>query len=590
MVKTIIEPYYKDDYVTLFLGDCNKLCWDLPKECVDAVFTDPPYDITSGEMPWDGGRTYTTKIQDNDFADSFDFHLLNLMNDYLLKRTNMIFFCNKHQFMDYLKWVRENKTNFQLLEWHKPDSIPHAGLWLLDTEYIFHIFKNLGHLKNKHAIKTYYIHNVVRSEYEHPCLHPDSLVLTDCELKPIKDIDIEEKVLSEDGNYHSVISKTNHAYNEQLYEIETIGTNLSVLATHNHPFLIYRPMRRGTRIVGCVIKYINADSIKVGDYTMTPILSSQENQVNDNYRDDFWFTAGLWLAEGSLQKAGHGFNKYPVFALNSNETNLVEIIKSQTNKKVGVYNSKDSKGMNVVVFDPHLAIQYKRLFSTGAKTKKLSQKIFALDDKMREELLNGYLAGDGSTIRGNLTAKTVSRTLAFQLKLLGESVGYQTDVYEFNETRKVYIKERQITQGTYYQIYFYDRTRNGKIDKRGRLSEVIHNNKRFRLNYVKNIYVVPYTGEVINLTIQDSPTFMTVIGISHNTVKPEKIITELILHLTNKEDTILDPFCGTGTTNACAKRLGRKSIGIEIHEKYIEMAANRCRHTEANSWQSSWME
>ncbi|MDR2458169.1 MAG: site-specific DNA-methyltransferase [Clostridiales Family XIII bacterium] len=61
----------------------------------------------------------------------------------------------------------------------------------------------------------------------------------------------------------------------------------------------------------------------------------------------------------------------------------------------------------------------------------------------------------------------------------------------------------------------------------------------------------------------------------HSTQKPEKLLYKIILSSTKPDDIVLDPFFGTGTTGAIAKRLGRNYIGIEREEKYIETAKKR---------------
>jgi hypothetical protein len=61
----------------------------------------------------------------------------------------------------------------------------------------------------------------------------------------------------------------------------------------------------------------------------------------------------------------------------------------------------------------------------------------------------------------------------------------------------------------------------------------------------------------------------------HPCPKPESLMLEIVRQFTDPGETILDPFMGSGTTLVAAKRLGRKAIGIELNEKYCEIAAKR---------------
>lgn len=68
----------------------------------------------------------------------------------------------------------------------------------------------------------------------------------------------------------------------------------------------------------------------------------------------------------------------------------------------------------------------------------------------------------------------------------------------------------------------------------------------------------------------------------HPTEKPEKLVSHFIEVNTNKDDIVLDPFLGSGTTAIAAKMLGRTFIGIEKSPEYCEIAERRLKSLEVN--------
>lgn len=64
-------------------------------------------------------------------------------------------------------------------------------------------------------------------------------------------------------------------------------------------------------------------------------------------------------------------------------------------------------------------------------------------------------------------------------------------------------------------------------------------------------------------------------SILHPAAKPKSLMVQLVSQLSKSAEMILDPFMGSGTTLVAAQQLGRKAIGIELEEKYCEIAAKR---------------
>jgi DNA modification methylase len=61
----------------------------------------------------------------------------------------------------------------------------------------------------------------------------------------------------------------------------------------------------------------------------------------------------------------------------------------------------------------------------------------------------------------------------------------------------------------------------------------------------------------------------------HPTVKPIALVSDAILDSTKRDDIVLDPYLGSGTTILAAERSGRRCFGIDIDTTYVDTAIKR---------------
>lgn len=94
--------------------------------------------------------------------------------------------------------------------------------------------------------------------------------------------------------------------------------------------------------------------------------------------------------------------------------------------------------------------------------------------------------------------------------------------------------------------------------------------------------IIRIHGNSIKRDIIESPV-ETIKGNIHPAVYPEFVIQEFLKLLTREDDIVLDPFMGSGTTGAVAKKMRRKFIGIEINREYCKYAEERISKIVQNS-------
>ncbi|MDM8533023.1 DNA methyltransferase [Anaerolineales bacterium HSG25] len=107
------------------------------------------------------------------------------------------------------------------------------------------------------------------------------------------------------------------------------------------------------------------------------------------------------------------------------------------------------------------------------------------------------------------------------------------------------------------------------------------NQKKYTFNYhsmknlneekqMQNVWYIPLCTGAERLKVNGKK--------AHSTQKPEALLYRIILSSSNTHDIVLDPFFGSGTTGAVAKKLKRNFIGIEKESKYVEIATERIKN------------
>lgn len=158
-------------------ADCLEFMKQLPDKCIDLVLTDPPYIIAfNGGKTGLGNRAYLSGIGKANIAENYDLSILDEILR-VLKEPNIIIFSSKDQIRQYIDFAENNSFKWQMICWHKANPTPLTNsVYLPDTEYIFHIWKNRKLTGNYQTKKKFYLTNVEKNDINHPTVKPLQII------------------------------------------------------------------------------------------------------------------------------------------------------------------------------------------------------------------------------------------------------------------------------------------------------------------------------------------------------------------------------------------------------------------------------
>jgi len=331
-------------------------------------------------------------------------------------------------------------------------------------------------------------------DQEYECFPKGTDIITDDGVKDISNIKIGDRVLTHANRYRKVLRTFQHKHSGDLINIESLGNNKTLSSTLNHPIR--------TTDDGVTYSWKKAEHFKKGDFITIPKPLLKKNKIisANNAKIIAWF-----IAEGSFS------NNQVSFSLNENEIEYQNEILQALDYSAKIY--KNGRGAaNVVVNSVELGEFLIKNCGSGAGNKKIPLELIAGHEQV---VYNTLIKGDGCNIGKHRDLyTTISKTLAYQVQLLANSLGYTGSFSLAKKARKEMIEGREVNCQNIYTV---------RINKKAKeLSTFLDKNSKIKpkkysvIAPVTNVTVSDFDGIVYNFEVQTDNSYVANSRIVHN--------------------------------------------------------------------------
>jgi site-specific DNA-cytosine methylase len=307
-----------------------------------------------------------------------------------------------------------------------------------------------------------------------PCFPAGTMVATARGFVGIEDVAVGDEVLTHTGRMRRVVrvgSKT-----APTWRLRGQG-HPDMVTTANHPFLSRQRMSRSTRVNGASVRqtwwsdadWVRADEMRGRHWAMPtawpslpvpPVVAVGAERVEPALSEDLLWLAGAYVGDGWTRwwTGGKGGVVYGV-----NPAKAALIIERCRAAGLNVTSSAERTVDKLQVCGTALARWMETHFGKGAGEKRLPMWLLGAPENLRRAFAAGYIATDGCTKSlpawEDMTATTVSRRLAIDLRALGITLGCAASVQRVEVSPTTVIEGRTVRQRTQWSVTWSRSTR-----------------------------------------------------------------------------------------------------------------------------------
>ena len=346
-----------------------------------------------------------------------------------------------------------------------------------------------------------------------PCFRKGTLITTKEGLKPIEDIKKGDYVLTHNNRYKEVVvPMVNPA--KEIYSLKVMNS-VETYVTPEHPvraiekFSKYNSKERKYDISFSKPKWIKVKDLQKGKHYIQLGKSSEETNPDNITKEEAWLI-GRYIADGYLltsKRSGrkNSFRRDVVFCVGKDK-------KLKFENKLSEYTMNPSEEKTVYKYRK----QNERLFNLvskcgrGSENKEIPQEYLNLPSEILEELIEGYLSGDGSCSNGVYSFTTVSEKLALSLVSGLNNVYKNGASITFSERPKKHIIEgREVNQKDTYRIQLRKEYNKGREPQTLKIDNFLY-------APIKKIEIQETSETVYNFEVEDDNSYVANNMVVHN--------------------------------------------------------------------------